>query len=171
MTARKGFTLVEILVSVSVIGLLLGLGLAQYSRFNRRQIVEQAARNLIQSLRLAQNKALSGEKDCSSGVCGGNDDVCGNDATDPNDNELTRWCVSFNANGYQIFGDCEGNYFRTKNYNLPEKVTFQPIPGDLCFLPVGQGVTFAGPGSSLAINLSGYDLTKTVTVYQSGEIK
>jgi len=60
--ACLGFTLIELLVAVSVMGIVFSVGVAQYQEFNRRQIVLQAAQDLKSDLRLAQDKALAGEK-------------------------------------------------------------------------------------------------------------
>lgn len=62
LPAGAGFTLIEILVSVAIIFLLTGLTLAGYGAFNKKQTVETAAYQLASDLRLAQQKAISGEK-------------------------------------------------------------------------------------------------------------
>ncbi|MGB9743399.1 MAG: pilus assembly FimT family protein [Minisyncoccales bacterium] len=57
--AKQGFTLVELLVVIAIIGLLSLAVLVNY-RFGQKQfILQQAANQLAQDLRLAENRAIS----------------------------------------------------------------------------------------------------------------
>jgi type II secretion system protein H len=58
----SGFTLIEVLVVATVIGLLTGVGIASYNRFNEKQRVQQAAMTFATELRVAQKRANAGEK-------------------------------------------------------------------------------------------------------------
>lgn len=60
-SGKFGFTLVEILVTISLILIISWFGVAYYSSFNQRQNVEQAAKKIVSDLRLAQNMATSQE--------------------------------------------------------------------------------------------------------------
>jgi len=64
-----GFTLIELLISLVIGGLLLVAGLAAYRGFGEKQSVKQAGVTFQTNLKLAQQKALSGEKpiECMSG--------------------------------------------------------------------------------------------------------
>ncbi|MFC1727228.1 Tfp pilus assembly protein FimT/FimU [Patescibacteria group bacterium] len=143
VSRRSGFTLVEMLISISIMGLIFGVGLARYRDFDRRQIVRQAAQELKTNLRLVQKKAISGEKDCSinaSGGCGGDFEGCGeNFATpDPDERTLINWTVVFSLNNYRFFGMCCINPITPSGcmifsisdfYYLPTGVTVQlPYP-------------------------------------------
>lgn len=59
---RKGFTLIELVVSVAIMGILVGGGIAAYRTFNTKQLVINAGKEYVQLLRVAQKKAKSGEK-------------------------------------------------------------------------------------------------------------
>lgn len=56
----KGFTLLELLIVVAIIGLLTGVAIPAFSAFTRRQALTQAAKNLKTDLRAVQNRAVSG---------------------------------------------------------------------------------------------------------------
>jgi prepilin-type N-terminal cleavage/methylation domain-containing protein len=59
---KKGFTLVELLVVISIMVLLFSIGYANYRDFQRRQHLEGAVRMIKADLRLAQEMALAGRK-------------------------------------------------------------------------------------------------------------
>lgn len=60
LSEAKGFTLVELLAVVAIIGLLTGIGIPAFNAFNRRQTLTQATKNLKTDLRAVQNRAVSG---------------------------------------------------------------------------------------------------------------
>lgn len=62
---RDGFSLVEILVVVSITTMLVGFGMASLHGFNRRERLKQAGSTIKSMLRLAQSKAISAEKPSS----------------------------------------------------------------------------------------------------------
>lgn len=56
-----GFTLVELLVSLVVISILVGLGYANFRKYSQKQALWAAARQIEGDLRLTQSYALSGK--------------------------------------------------------------------------------------------------------------
>jgi len=63
-----GFTLIELLVTISLVAFLFTIGFTSYLDFSRRQTVYQAARQIVEDLRLAQSLAANNQK--PSGSCG-----------------------------------------------------------------------------------------------------
>lgn len=60
-STTKGFTLIEILIAIATLMTIVGLGIAAFIRFNERQTLIQAAREMQVMLRSAQRKASVGE--------------------------------------------------------------------------------------------------------------
>lgn len=154
---KRGFTLVELLVSISIAAILFTIGYASFTKFNRRQILDQAAAELKSNLRMAQQKASSGEKsaDCAA--------------------PLEGWFASFTTNSYSIYGLCGAYKFGEKTVDLQKrKLTFpSPLTNPIQFKPLSLGVAFGLNANypSVSLTLAGYSLTKTVVVTSVGEIK
>lgn len=148
---KNGLTLIELLVTITIIGVLTGFGLASYNSFNKRQVVKGAALNFKNDLRQAQNKALAGEKDCLSG-------------------SLDGWYVAFTANNYSFYGHCGGtggSNFNQTTVNLPDSVSFSPVPSSpILFKVLGQGVN-----AGQTICLVGFNQKYKISVTVSGEIQ
>lgn len=173
--SRQAFTLIELLISLSIMGILFGVGIAKYNDFNRRQIVTQAALELKSNLRLIQNKASSGEKDCAKDVCGGTTEGCNND-NDSSEKSLDGWYISFpNDHSYIIYGKCGNTPFPSpsKIVDLSSKnikITWNVSP--IRFKPLAQGLDFGNDAIDNAeITLTGFGFSQQVFVSKTGEIK
>lgn len=59
---QRGFTLIEMLVAVSIMLVIVGGGMAAFSRFNDRVVVTESARSVQSFLRTAQTKARAGDR-------------------------------------------------------------------------------------------------------------
>lgn len=162
--SKSGFTLIESLIVISILGILLSIGIAAYNVFNRNQILFQTAKNLKGDLRLAQSKALSAEKDCDINVCGGTTAGCGND-NDSSEKTLDGWFVLFSNNSYTIYGSCQGVQFGQKTFDLPNNVSISS-PNTIKFQVLTKGVD---PATTITINA--FDKSQTVTITSTGEFK
>lgn len=67
-TRNWGFSLIEVLIAVSVLIILTGLIAPGFSFFKRQSIIDGATQEIIHALRLAQNKTLASEGDSNFGV-------------------------------------------------------------------------------------------------------
>lgn len=64
----KGFTLIEVLLSVAIIGLLTGVSLPIYASFANRNDLEVTTENIVRSLRRAQSYSRAVNNDSQWGV-------------------------------------------------------------------------------------------------------
>ena len=151
---RKGFTLVEVLVSLTVIGLLFGFGFANFRDFSRRQAVASTGRMVIADLRLAQSKALSGEKPSS---CTGN---------------LSTYNFVISTDSYWIDAVCSGASVTTKTQPLPSGISMTSTQNTISFKVLGQGTNITAGGSVvITLTQAGTNNTSSVTVTSGGEVK
>src|SRR3989344_870906 len=95
---QEGFTIVEIIVAISIITILVGLSYSGYASFSQRQKLVSAGQNLKNLLRDVQSRNFNNEVDCS--IC-----ICNN----PNVNSLDGWVL--NLDSRQFNGICQGNSF------------------------------------------------------------
>lgn len=155
---NNGFSLIELLVSISIISVLFGVGIAAYNEFNRKQIMTQNAKQVESDLRLAQNKALTGQKDCVT-VCGGDiNGRCTNTSL-----PLVGWFINFTTK--EIYGKCSTSVFGTSTITYPDSITVTSSPSPIMFSTLNIG------SPSATICLSGYGKIYKLSLTASGEIK
>lgn len=65
---KKGFTVIEIVLVLALIGILLGMSILYYGNTQVRADIDSQASNIVHYLRLAQSGASSGLNDKSHGI-------------------------------------------------------------------------------------------------------
>ncbi len=156
--AKRGYTLIEVLVGITIIGLIFAVGYVNFRDFSRRQAINGQARALKGDLRLAQEKSLSGVKPADS-------------RCDP-PNKLNGYNFRVvNALNYVVEANCTGGNVLVKSVNLPSDVTISiPSPNPISFKILGQGTNIVDQSTiNLTQAVTGY--VRTVTVTKGGEIK
>ena len=155
LRVRAGFTLVELLVVVGIISVVTGFGVASYNRFNDKQKVEQAAKELVSNLRFLQSNAISGIKSFGSGSC-----TVGT--------TLDGWYADITNNKYYL--KCSnGSEIPASAGRLPlaEGADISSSPGLVKFNPV-YGDTDLEVDLPIKVEMAGNE--KTVTVSKNGNI-
>lgn len=155
-----GFTLIEMVVVVGLMGLLLGGSIVGYRKFNDRQLVIQAGKEFISVLRTAQKRASVGDKPDVVG-CNGGQTLDG-----------YRVQALSDESTYTLSAVCDGSSVSTQSYSIASAVIFKQNV-DVQFQVLSRGVIFGAGGSSVTLQMGtaqspGY--LYTVQVTRSGEI-
>ncbi|OGD94077.1 hypothetical protein A2697_03670 [Candidatus Curtissbacteria bacterium RIFCSPHIGHO2_01_FULL_41_44] len=165
---KLGFSLIELLIVISIFGITASVITASFLNFERNQRLKNAALQLKNDLRLVQNNALSGNKGVVGGTC---------NPTSPNPAILlVGWYVILDAglgsnDKYTISRDCNVSgteqSFDTKTVLLPRGVTISAIKYgvftktsvNILFQPLTQSATFWNtaftPPSGQFLNVNG----------------
>ena len=149
----RGFTLIELLVAISLTIIISSFGLAYYSSFNRRQIVEQTAKKIVSDIRLAQSLALSQQKPPPGCTC----------------TNLISYTFTISGTGYTITPDCS---LPTTCHDAVKNVTLGGITlsgtDSIKFMVLTQGVVIAG-GSTMTVRKDSY--SRTILIGDGGDLK
>ncbi len=154
---KKGYTLIEILIVLVIMGLLFAAGYANYRDFSRRQQVISAMRALRSDLRLAQEQAIEGKKPPGCTILNG-----------------YKFSVQ-SPNLYEIDASCTSGDIMVRTIPVPTGITIStPYPNPIIFniLGTGTNIPTTPPGRTVL------GLTQTLTgnfrsiiIYATGEIK
>jgi Tfp pilus assembly protein FimT len=162
-----GYTLLELLIVVSIMILVFMIGFTSYRDYQRRQELESAVRQVRSDLSLIQTYAITGRKPESPA---GN--ACLTQSL--NGYAFTR----INSTSYKIEADC-GSGARViirDNITMPNGIQITSISGTpsdtLVFHVLGRGVDRTTPGdTTITIRSIATSATALIVVTSSGEIK
>ncbi len=114
---KSAFTLIEMLIVVAIVGLMFGVGIAQFFNYRDRQTLEQTAANLQSFINQAKNYAKTGYRGTAS-PCGIQNTAQGNLSI-----KLQSWQITYDkaSRTFTSFPTC------TKK-NSPEQPDSQDIP-------------------------------------------
>lgn len=155
----KGYTLIEVLVSLTIIGLIFSYGFVNFRDFARRQAVESAKRRLIAELRLTQELAFSGQKPENT------------NCTSPNTLDGYYFEI-LSSTRYKVAALCSGGEVDLKEVDLTGGIFLSiPSPNPILFKILGHGTNISSGEISITLSQSGTTNTQTVTISTTGEIK
>lgn len=151
----SAYTLIEILVALTIVGLLFNFGYVSFRDFSRRQVVAGVSKQIQGDLRLAQSNALSEQKPLGCNTT------------------LNSYSFSVeSASRYTIKADCGASEIIVKDVNLPTDVLVStPSPNPLQFKVLGQGTDLGVNDWVLTLTQTGTENVGNVTVTSGGEIK
>lgn len=167
-----GFSLIEILVAVGIIGLLSAIAFPNLRSFLKQGEIDSAALQVLNTLKIAQSSAHSRIK-------------C------PKDEVSDKWIVRLSSQGYSLISVCqtlgEQSVFLNKPYSPSAADTVKTFTGDVDVCPndttdiifsksrvnyicLSQGILKTGT-VRLTLTNSANDLSKVVRIESGGVIK
>lgn len=163
---NSGYTLIEILVGLTIIGLLFGLGYVNFRDFSRRQSISGAAKKIQGDLALTQQLALSGQKP--------------DDAKCNSPNLLSSYDFSIvsssNPAQYIIQANCSGGIVNNPYYkevSLPADLSLSSDSlSTISFKVLGSGTNIEdGSRVTLTLSQTGTNNTVSIVVESGGNIQ
>lgn len=153
----SGYTLIEILVGLTIVGLIFTYGFVSFREFSRRQSLAGTARKLRGELRLAQELAFAGRKP-SDPACNSPNRLTGYNFTVPS------------STSYEIYAVCSGGNVLLKKVDLPGDVTISSTTSPVLFKVLGQGTNLS---SDVTVTLTQVSTGSTTEVFISptGEMR
>lgn len=153
----SGYTLIEILIAITIIGLIFSVGYINYRQFSRKQALFSVARGVKSTLRFAQERALAGEKP-SEAECLSQGSLNGYD-----------FFVDSNVS-YRIQANCTGGLVDVKTISLPQGITISSSPARFTFKVIGAGTNLSSDATITLTQVATGNVV-VITVTPGGEIK
>lgn len=150
------FTLVELLVVLSISGIVMGIGFAGFRQYSQRQVLIAAAREVRGDLRLLQEKAISGEKTCTGRLDG------------------YRFAILSGNTQYSMTELCSGIGYNNKNKSIASGFTITATQEPILFKVLGQGTDIdiqVSPSSTITLTQTATGKTIPITVSANGSIE
>ncbi len=123
---KQSFTLIEVLITLAIVGILSVVGYANYREFGRKEAVTSATRQIVADLRYAQELALSGHKP-DGPECGPSETLVSVDFTVVSSDE------------YRIEVVCTGGGVVVRRVGMRGIELSAPAPNPISFLPLSSG--------------------------------
>src|SRR3989344_1318041 len=152
MKKNNGYTLIELLVGMTIITVVFTVGIAGFRSFSRRQALTGVVKSVISDLRSSQQFALTGQK--PTGNCP----------------LLNGYSFKITSSAtYQILANCDPDII-TKTVNLPSGISISPNLSTVQFKVLGQGTNLT---ESLVLTLTNSvaGITNFVTIGTGGNVE
>lgn len=154
----QGYTLIELLIVVTIGVIIFSVGIASYREFSRRQDLLGVSKKMVADLRLAQQLALTGQKPEGSSC-----------------SKLIGYTFErTSASGYALYANCDNggvvSNVETKTLEFDTNVTFTATTNSIQFKVLGQGTNLLVDNVfTLSNSVSGN--TAVITVGVGGNIR
>ena len=164
----KGFTLLELLISISIIGIIAGGIIPSFSGYIKNQNLQQAQEQFKSELRTVQNKALTGSLSDLQ-ISGSYAQYWGVSFPDDSGSLVNIFVSTTNTT-------CSGATVIDKgSFTIPNKILYYYAPNCIFFNIKNGDITTLGPENTTSVNLNFQnkkdgDVGKNVNFYPSGLI-
>lgn len=148
----RGFTLIELMIVFTLMGLIVAGGVVSYSSYNQRQGLQTAGADVVNVLTSAKAKSISQVKpqECSGKTLDG-----------------YQVKMSISGADYFLQAVCSGSIYPIATKSLPRDVVFGTGTMQTIFFAVSTGIS-STPGNVVIISGTA---SKTITIDNSGTIQ
>lgn len=163
MRYTSAYTLIEVLVTLLIVGILFAFGYASFRDFARRQELAGAVKQMQGDLRLAQQMSLSGEKPSNSGC---------STLSGINFRTVSSSCLGGSGSSYVIEYNCNGvvQSPSIKCVDIPADISMTaPAVNPITFKVLGNGTNLSA--DDIITLRQGTINTASVTITSGGQIK
>ena len=156
---KNAYTLIEILIVISITAILLGFGFAGFRQYSQRQVLFAAAREVRSDLRLLQEKAISGVKEpdvitsCAGKFLDG-----------------YRFDI-ISATQYRMSAVCSGSVVNIQDKSVKLGFTIAATIDPILFKVLSQGTDITGSSSIITLTQTATNKNITITVSAEGSIE
>jgi len=155
---HKGYTLIEILVALTILAVIFSYGFVSFRDFSRRQAIEATKRRLEGELRNTQELTFSGRKP--------DDPNCNS----PNTLNGYNFKV-LSSSTYAIEAVCTGGIVQVKTGEVGlDTMISTPSPNPILFKVLGKGTNIGAQVATLTITQKGTTNTQAIIISSGGEI-
>lgn len=148
----RGFTLVELLVGISIVAVVFSVGIANYRDFSRRQELQGVTRKMVGDIRLAQQLSLNGEKPTAC-------------------DRLSGYNINVTTNSYSIVAICDNGTTNYKTVDLSSQgLTLSATTASTLFKTLGLGTNLTSQ-NIITITSTNTGNIATVTIGAGGDIR
>lgn len=149
LSLSKGYTLIELMIVISIVAILLSFGVSAYGKARDRQIGQAAGEMLVSVLQESQKDALIGNKDCVG--------------------KFTGQRVTTSApNIVTSVSTCEGGDGTPEQTTIPDITSM--TAATILFNPLTQGITLSSDPYNIDIVIAGLT-TYRIQLTRSGTIE
>lgn len=154
---QKGFTLLELIVAISIVAILSVIGIASFVDFSKKQTLSSAALDVETTLKGARSRAQSQVKP---------------QACDDAGSSLNGYRVTFTNESYYVEVVCEPNSFPDgEEKDLPPNISITQGGNSSYLFRVLNGRVEGVGASGTSLALSGFGLPdKIITIHPDGRI-
>lgn len=153
-----GYTLIEMLIAITIIAIIFGVGYSNYRDFSRRQSLESFSQKVKGDLSLAREKSKTGEKP-DNPFCTGS-------------NTLNGYSVTFRVDGYSISAMCSGGTVSNLvSVDSPDNITITlPSTNPILFKVLNTGTNLT-ESNTITLTLENMNINSEIIIFKSGDIK
>lgn len=153
MLLKSGYTLIELLITVTILTILVTTGVTAYGRAAEIQAIKSDTEKIIEVITRAQKTATSGKVDCT-------------ETFGPYLGE--RLTTSIGSRSITVTSTCQNGNGETHNYDL-NSFTFATA-NTIIFRPLNQGIN-TGATSTQNLDFTNGNATYRIEIERSGTLK